>query len=372
MRRTLRSLCGCLCAALLGNAGSARAVDGVLEINDAIIIAAGGYPYVIPAATPGSYVLTGNLTPPAATNAIDVLAADVTIDLNGFQILGSGGGTGINGLSSGLTVRNGIVTGFAIGISAGDGAKIFQVKVTSNTGTGISGSGCLVVESTVGGSNGVGIAGTRCKIENNVIDANTGVGIVGSDNVIVNNHIEANGGGGILAMPGGGTIQENVIVGNPTFGVSDGIFGPPPPPPPPPLPARANLRGNTIGANGGPGISFVTPVLINDNTVSGNTGSGIVCAYACTLHANVIDANNTGLLVGSGGAVVGPGGNVTDNSISFNNFFGLTISVLSGYSQNTLNANAGPDEIPVGGLVHPTSFMHNLCSGVVGPAVTCP
>jgi hypothetical protein len=375
---TLRTLAACLGATLLGVASGARAVDGVLEINDASIVAAGGYPGAITA--PGSYVLTGNLTPPPGINGLNVLAPDVTLDLNGFEIVGGGGGaTGISNLGPpGLTVRNGSVTGFGTGISAGATSKIFHVHAGFNTGTGISGSGCLIVESTSAG-NATGIQADRCKLEDNVVGGNSGIGIVGMSNVIVHNNVIGNGGGGILTL-GGSTIQENVIQSNTVFGISDGIFGPPPPPPPPPMPSRNDVRGNTInnngGAAGGPGVSLTMPSLINDNTVSGNTGSGVVCGTGCTLSRNQIDTNNTAGLPASGGAIVGPGGNVTDNSISFNLNFGLTISVFSAYSQNNLQANGfggvGPNEIPVGGPIHPTSGFHNLCQGIVGPAPTCP
>ncbi|HEX5065178.1 MAG TPA: hypothetical protein VFY49_03630, partial [Myxococcota bacterium] len=78
-------------------------------------------------------------------------------------------------------------------------------------------------------------------------------------------------------------------------------------------------------------------------------------------------------LPGSGGVVLGAGANAADNSISFNSGFGINLPATSGYSQNTLNANAGPDMLlaPVPGP-HPTSGFHNLCSGIAGPAPTCP
>jgi hypothetical protein len=87
----------------------------------------------------------------------------------------------------------------------------------------------------------------------------------------------------------------------------------------------------------------------------------------------VIDTNNTLFLPASGGAIVGAGGNVTGNSISFNGGFGLNLPATSGYSQNTLNANLGPDMLlfPVFGP-HPTSGFMNLCTGIPGPAPTCP
>ena len=68
-RRSLR-FAGTAAACLLGWASGARAVDGVIEINDASILAAGGYPGQI--ALPGSYVLTGNLTPPPGKDILTV------------------------------------------------------------------------------------------------------------------------------------------------------------------------------------------------------------------------------------------------------------------------------------------------------------
>jgi hypothetical protein len=367
-RDTIRRLAAGACAALLVGGSAARAVDGVIEINDASILAAGGYPAVI--ATPGSYVLTGNLTPPPGFNAIDVPVADVTIDLNGFQLLGGGGGsTGINATSTGLSVRNGTVSGFDVGIAASASSKVFQVRVFANPTSGISGSGCLILESIVEAC-GAGIGAQRCKIENNVIIGGSGPGITGFGNLILHNQILGNLGGGILSF-GESNIQENIVNGNATFGISDGIFVPPPPPPPPAIP-RTEIRGNTIGSNGGPGISFITPVLISDNAVSGNLGSGVVCGPTCTLSGNQIDSNNTGLIPASGGAVVGAGSNVTDNTISFNAGFGLMLPPTAGYSQNTLNANGPLDVINVPPGPHPTSGFMNLCTGIPGPGPFCP
>ena len=64
-----------------------QAADGVIEINQAIVEANGGFPYVI--SEPGSYKLSGNLTvPDENTTAIEVGAHGVTVDLNGFAIIG--------------------------------------------------------------------------------------------------------------------------------------------------------------------------------------------------------------------------------------------------------------------------------------------
>jgi len=77
----------------LGSA-PALAVAGVLEINHTCAVQtgrfapnAGGFPLLI--TNPGSYRLTSNLTlPDENTIGILVNADDVTIDLNGFAVIG--------------------------------------------------------------------------------------------------------------------------------------------------------------------------------------------------------------------------------------------------------------------------------------------
>jgi hypothetical protein len=103
------------------------AQNGVVLINQATVAATGvnrstgGFPHTI--TQPGSYQLSGNLTVPANTDAIDIVANNVTLDLNGFSIIGPvvcsgspatciGGfnlpGIGVNGSGfSGITVING-------------------------------------------------------------------------------------------------------------------------------------------------------------------------------------------------------------------------------------------------------------------------
>lgn len=362
------------CLGLLLGSPAAHAGDGVIEINDASILAAGGYPALI--ATSGSYVLTGNLTPPAGASGVVITASNVTLDLNGFSIDGAGAGVvGIDATAlpvTGTTIRNGVVTGFtSTGIQAGGSSKLFQLKVSSNS-TGIGSSfGCLVVESTIDANSGVGVFVDRCKVENCVISGN-GTGIVGSNNVVVHNQILGNAGGGILTTIGGSTIQQNVLVANGGFGISDGFIGIPPPGPPPPGVERNNIIGNTIEGTAGAGISFPIPAVIVDNAVSSSLGTGITCGSGCQVRGNSVTSNNLGGAPGSGGVVVGPGSNVSENSISFNTGFGLMAPVTAGFSQNTLNLNGGLDVLAVPPGPHPSSGFMNLCSGIPGPAPLCP
>lgn len=90
----------------------------------------------------GSYKLMSNLVVPWGINAIEVHATNVTIDLNGFAIIGPGSctrddGTGVvsctvqsgtygisspQGIQSNVLVRNGAVQGFAVGVSVAAGS----------------------------------------------------------------------------------------------------------------------------------------------------------------------------------------------------------------------------------------------------------
>jgi len=68
----------------------------------------------------GSYYLTGNVDVSAAKNGIAIAASDVTIDLNGFTLSGSGSALAAimdqsAGLLSGICVRNGHVRGWTQG-----------------------------------------------------------------------------------------------------------------------------------------------------------------------------------------------------------------------------------------------------------------
>lgn len=107
------------------------AVDGVVLINQSTALAgnvtpgdAPGFPVTI--SVTGSYKLSGNLTvPDANTTAIQITADDVTIDLNGFSILGPtvcsgvpvtscspmGSGAGILSQKSNITLSNGKIRG---------------------------------------------------------------------------------------------------------------------------------------------------------------------------------------------------------------------------------------------------------------------
>ena len=200
-------------ALMLAFAASAGAVDGTIEINQAKVLANGGFPYVIGAGMSGSYRLTGNLSVPASVDGIDVNVDDVTIDLNGFSIIGSGAGFGINSSNHQLTVENGTVTGF-----------------TGINGTAIEAGYNAIVRNVHGDSNGHGIlARDNSVIEGCTANSNNGAGIFcyGSYCLISGNSTNSNNGGGITCMESGCAFLGNTSNNNKSYGLGamDGTTG---------------------------------------------------------------------------------------------------------------------------------------------------
>jgi hypothetical protein len=105
---------------------------------------------------PGSYYLTASITGVASKSGIQVLANDVSIDLNGFELDGAGVGlaailaSGDTGHLSGLSVRNGVAANW---ISAGiyapgcTGGLFESLRLRSTGESGIRTAGGSVVRS---------------------------------------------------------------------------------------------------------------------------------------------------------------------------------------------------------------------------------
>lgn len=179
---------------------AAPAADGRIEINQAVVEAAGGFPYVL--SGPGSYVLTGPLTVPASTDGLR-LGNEVVLDLNGFSITGpatcaasgcaAGTGLGIRGNHPSLdgnacTVRNGTIRGFAGGcLSLSHDVRVEDLDVSQ----------C--------GDFGIGV-GLRGLVRDNRVRLTRRTGInMSSGTVFAHNTVSlaGRGGGGEPAVAGG-------------------------------------------------------------------------------------------------------------------------------------------------------------------------
>jgi len=178
--KRIKWLVAFMVAAMLMGGGAAYA-DG-----EFYVIASGGQPVGTKIASlpytitkSGFYYLAGNLS--SQGSGILVNTNDVTIDLAGFTLTGSGGefyGVEINGRTN-VEVRNGTVRGFYFGIGSDESSvRIINIRAESNTDTGIHvfGSGSLIMGCYAGNNIwGFDVVGSA-NVLNNVANNNSGIG----------------------------------------------------------------------------------------------------------------------------------------------------------------------------------------------------
>jgi hypothetical protein len=164
-----------LFATVLFSSVSMFAIDGTVLINQSTVMAAGGFPFKI--TQPGSYKLSGNLIVPALLGGIDISVPNVTLDLNGFSVIGpilcdghgsncqgiAGSATGIHA-SPGATIRNGHVQGFITGI-VNNGGVVEDIHASNNFDS-IVATNALVRRNFIT-NNSAGLICTSCTVLDN-------------------------------------------------------------------------------------------------------------------------------------------------------------------------------------------------------------
>jgi len=291
---------------LLLAANIASAVDGAYQINSACAAVgcfagdSAGYPVTI--TQPGTYDLVGDLTiADQVASAIVVQANNVTIEMNGFRIIGpvtcsgpptnctpstvGAGNVGIDGWSyspTNLVVRNGSVTGMGTGILASYDGRVEHVQAIQNGDAGIRARIGTAVSDSTGTYNGhVGVeAGLMIKC---VASHNGQYGLAGTG-----------------TAAGGSLIKDSLATFNDSYGVYLGGSG--------------NVVGTTVVENNvgmytDGGASQVLDSLFASNTLVGVTvHTGVVGIARSTFNGN----NSGGLQWG--GSVVQMGTNLCGSS----------------------------------------------------------
>jgi len=184
-------------------------------------------PYTIK--KPGIFCLKSNLsTSISAGTAITIKASNVVLDLNGFRLDGSGAGMGTTACGikaekrQNVTVKNGIVRGFFVGIYFEDDSPyttsranvIEEIRADKNTlvGIHIKGEGSVIRNNIVSGTGGstdtssdgaIGGIGTQ----------GAGARVLGNDVTDVDS-VGAYAGYGIVVLDGGGCIVAGNRVSN--------------------------------------------------------------------------------------------------------------------------------------------------------------
>ena len=191
----------------------------------------------------GSYYLTTNLIGVAYYNGINIAANNVTLDLNGFALIGatnSSHGIVISGnWQTNVYIRNGAIQGWYNGIDATIvmGGVIEKIRANNNKTCGIAVGTGFMVQDCLASNNKYGIVVTgSCVARNNSCIGNTnfGIWVSGSHNLIDNNNVVTPSG-----IAGMGTSYasdtNNVIIRNNVSGNGANDF------------SIVNITANTVG-----------------------------------------------------------------------------------------------------------------------------
>lgn len=200
---------------------------------------------VLNAEEQSSFVLVKNIFS-LGGNCLTVNSSHITIDMRGFSVIGSGFGVGIDASVpvEGVTIRNGTVKGFGVGVSlAGPGNIVQDMHIDNNTDTGM-------------------FLGTSSLVENVVAQGNQKFGIVVTTaSTVKDSVLRFNGNNplsvGLSAGPGS-TVTGNTVWGS----IGTGLFAS----------IGSTVIGNTVlETNPGVGMSIICPSNVKSNTLTGST-----------------------------------------------------------------------------------------------------
>lgn len=311
----------------------------------------------------GSYYLTGNVTSPSGKAAVRIEASNVTLDLNGFEILGAGTGIVVPFASPAtvITVRNGTLRGGGgVGLS---GVRLVRVEDLTIAGTpfaGVAVGDDSVVRRVISDGNGTtgalssyhGIsAGARSLISDCMCRSNPGAGISASDGSVVSGcTVSSNGSGGISVGTDGviahctslnntatgiygnsGSVIESCVAGANTGGGISAASG-------------ATIRACTARANAGVGITVSESGLIEDSTStlnSGATSHGIVTGGGSTISRCTSNQNGgSGIVANTSGSGTTPGTVIERCNVRLNTSYGILAGGGCVIRDNNLVSNA--------------------------------
>lgn len=303
-------------------------VDAKLEKRTPI----SSLPFTISA--PGSYYLTGNLTAATDADGIRIEVNNVTIDLNGFSLSGTGGtGRGIYSAQpiSGVTLLNGFISGWRHGVTLSncDRTRAKDLTVATNSIDGlVVGASAVVVDCIVrdNGGNGIVLASDGV-VQRCVARSNTGHGFsTGLGAVVTDSTARQNGANG-FNLGGDSTIQRCV--------------------------ARTNI-GNGISVTSD---SLVLGNAAHNNGAGAGQGAGInVTDVGCRIEGNETNSNDRGIHVQSLGNLIirnSARGNAPNYQFIAGNRYGPIVD-LTGIQNTSPSANTAPSTLnDAGGGSHP-------------------
>ncbi|MEK6704087.1 MAG: right-handed parallel beta-helix repeat-containing protein [Planctomycetota bacterium] len=272
---------------------------------------------------PGSYYLTGNITGVVGKHGVEIASSGVTLDLNGFDLLGAPGSldgvTVIVGSPANITVMNGSVRSWggdgvdlqtagasnsrvaAVNSSANGGHGILVAVTTSvdrcacsgNVASGITTqSTCVVTGCSTRGNQAQGIVvGNTSTVAECVADFNTGIGISADRGSALSGCTSQSNGSTGFFLNDGSTATNCAARTNAGDGVSSSF--------------ACVVTGCAATSNTGHGISVASHSSVTDCAARSNTGDGIRLVSGCTARHNTCASNGSGAADGAGIHAVG-------------------------------------------------------------------
>lgn len=273
-------------------------------------------PFVISNA--GSYYLTTNLTGVSGTNGITIVSDNVTLDLQGFVLLGvSGALEGIhvatNRVYLNLALRNGTIRGWptnGVNADSSKGSRFSDLNVNSNGGSGLNPGEDAIVQHCVATSNGFdgfgGLFDSQCVFEGCTAAENNDAGFsVFAHSVLVD--CDAN------------------------YNTYDGFF----------LDFQCSARNCSAEYNGASGIDIDYTACSATHCSCNDNNTGILAADHCLVRECNTTFNN------ADGITAGPGSLVQSCVTSFNSGNGITVADDCAISDCNSRTNTGTASIGI-------------------------
>lgn len=223
---------------------------------------------------PGSYYLTGNITGVSGRVGIEIASDGVTIDLNGFALLGVGGS--LDGILApnpvrAVSIRNGTVRGWG-----GDGIDLFN-NVTGGSIEHVHAFGNL--------ASGIRV-GSSFVISNSSSVSNSQNGFVAVNSVSISHCTASSNLGNGFSLNANGTASDCVAFSNTGSGFTAG--------------SGSNLSFCVARNNQGQGFDLATSCTIAHCNATANNLNGIRVSSGCVVRNNNCDSNGLGESVGAG------------------------------------------------------------------------
>ena len=311
---------------------------------------------------PGSYYLTGNITGVSAKSGIEIATSRVTLDLNGFSVIGVPNSLdGIVGGFTSIIIRNGTVAswgqdGIYLANSTNASFILEDLTVVGNASDGIFANGaivrnCYVALNTLDGMTGVSAA-IGCVARDNgqqgiqvtaggtiaqcTAFENGTYGLYASNGVTITDSTAYNNTGTGIILFGDGLIKNCSASNN----GDDGINGQ----------AGTTILDCVASDNASDGIVVLNDSLVRGNTCNGNASDGIFVSSTnnCRIEANIMNDNARGLyVIGAGNVIVRntASANTTVNwSIAANNVVGPILNRTAPASA-AINGDSAPSSL---------------------------